>query len=237
MPSPPPAVPSPAHHLSFPFSTPGYVGPMEPLVRAAASAAVAALPLPLVFYPPPWGGNGAAAAAAPTRTIPPPVVPQSLATVSPTPSLPTSHSAPATATAVASPPLSAASSSVASYGRVSLSLAPRPTKPANAASVTRREGGWRDLVSFPVPVRVPELMCHDPQWMHSATLRLTCDRGVRYVHPIEAEETLGLHLDRGVIGVSLAKHSRAFLQSRASTYPGIQQRIAQGGAATTAVLC
>jgi hypothetical protein len=84
---------------------------------------------------------------------------------------------------------------------------------------------WRELVPFSCPVTHPELMSYDPSGYHSAVARQTRDIGMRMVD-LEAGrrhrslEGLDLNAERGVTGLSLEKHVKAYRMTQVGTYPG-----------------
>ena len=85
---------------------------------------------------------------------------------------------------------------------------------------------WRQRLPFVVPSQHPELMSYDPTMCHSAVRRLVRDSGLRaiYVPAVDAlshTDTLNLNVEKGVLGMSLRKHSEAFRMSRIDTYPGL----------------
>jgi hypothetical protein len=119
-------------------------------------------------------------------------------------------------------------------GRLHLKLA--PGSDAITATSSNRKGldqppigsisWWRTAAPFPCPARYPELLCNDPQFYHSITTRTCADRGMRFIaeaaNPLT--DVVSLDAERGVKGMSLRKHSRAYLMSDPRTYPGIVQR-------------
>jgi hypothetical protein len=84
---------------------------------------------------------------------------------------------------------------------------------------------WRTRLPFVVPVQHPELMSYDPTMCHSVVRRLVRDNGLRAVcmpavDVMSHSDTLDLNVERGVLGMSLRKHSEAFRMTRVDTFPG-----------------
>lgn len=90
---------------------------------------------------------------------------------------------------------------------------------------------WRELVPFSCPVTHPELMSYDPSGYHSAVAKQTRDIGMRMID-LEAGrrhrslEGLDLNAERGVTGLSLDKHVKAYRMTQVGTYPGITYGLA-----------
>ena len=85
---------------------------------------------------------------------------------------------------------------------------------------------WRERLPFVVPVKHPELMSYDPTMYHSQVRKQVRDSGLRAVHMPAADllsttDVLNLNVERGVLGMSLRKHSEDFRMMRVDTYPGL----------------
>jgi hypothetical protein len=117
------------------------------------------------------------------------------------------------------------------YGRVGLVHQDPPPEDTRrrrrkkASSDSNNVRAWRECVGFAVPVLYPELNSYDPDVVHSAVLRMTRDSGVQFVS-CNSDQTPAVcrNVEHGVVGVSLQKHSEAFLRSTVDTFPGFVQR-------------
>ena len=107
---------------------------------------------------------------------------------------------------------------------------------SHETSSNRLAGGFgygrsfRIPVPFAMPVRYPELMSNDPTLVHSQVMRQTVDKGIRVDGGGSSgtlggsEDVLHMGIDRGLLGMSLKRHSLATRMSHHSTYPGIGPR-------------
>jgi len=97
--------------------------------------------------------------------------------------------------------------------------------PQARSAVSRRDilTNWRNRLPFVVPITQPGLDSCDSMFHHSVVLRSARDGGVRVVslRPRPQAETIPLDIERGILGMSLRKHTIDFLMSAVDTYPGI----------------
>ena len=122
-------------------------------------------------------------------------------------------------------PVAQCSESVGSVRcRQSLTLQHLSDPSFRTSSTHQRHNLLADL-NFAIPMSHPDIVCLEPNLIHSAVLHYTQDTGMRHIHlPVEeTQSTWHAGLERGVLGLSLSKHSAAFLMSSSATYPGVRR--------------
>lgn len=80
---------------------------------------------------------------------------------------------------------------------------------------------------FAMPVRFPELMSYDPTLVHSQVTKTVRDKGIHVSGTAQSSSyeedggCLSLAVDRGLLGMSLRRHSLATRMAHHSSYPGV----------------